>query len=130
MINRPTHVIRWGIILTVLWAFAALLSFTPPQASAHERSSLVVVLEKAGAGNRPEQSVEDLGGHVVREIPLVNGFSARVPRSAVRALRGARGIESVHRDRSYHLRSTTPVAPVTASTTLATLRSTVDADTA
>ena len=128
MINRPTHVIRWGIILAVLWAIALLLSFTPPQASAHERSSLVVVLEKPGAGNRPEQSVEDLGGHVVREIPLVNGFSARVPRSAVRALRGARGIKSVHRDRSYHLRSTTPVAPVTASTTLDALRSTVDAD--
>ena len=130
MINRPTHVIRWGIILAVLWAIALLLSFTPPQASAHERSSLVVVLEKPGAGNRPEQSVEDLGGHVVREIPLVHGFSARVPRSAVRALRGARGIKSVHRDRSYHLRSTTPVAPVTASTTLDALRSTVDADSA
>ena len=29
--------IRWGIILTVVWAIVVLLSFTPPQASAHER---------------------------------------------------------------------------------------------
>ena len=29
--------IRWGIILTVVWAIVVLLSFTPPQASARER---------------------------------------------------------------------------------------------
>jgi subtilisin family serine protease len=125
--DRSTHAIRWGITLTVLWAIAVLFAFTPPQASAHERSALVVVLEKAGAGTRPEQSVEGLGGRVVREIPLVRGFSARVPRSAVRALRGARGIKSVNPDRAFHLRSTTDAAPATASTTLDILRSTVGA---
>jgi serine protease AprX len=126
---RSTHVIRWGIILAVLWGILVLFSFTPPQASAHGRSSMVVVLEKPGAGNRPETAAEDLGGRVVREIPLIRGFSARVPRGAVRALRGTRGIRSVHRDRAYHLRSTADV-PATASTTLDTLRSTVDADSA
>ena len=59
--NRSTHVIRWGIILAVLWGVLVLASFTPPQASAHERSSLVVVLEKSGAGSRPEQALEDPG---------------------------------------------------------------------
>ena len=126
----PTHAIRWGIILAVLWGILVLFSFTPPQASAHERSSLVVVLEKSGAGSRPETAVEDLGGRVVREIPLVRGFSARVPRSAVRALRGAPGIRSVHFDRRYVLRSTDEVAPATPSTTLDTLRATVGAATA
>jgi serine protease AprX len=63
----------------------------------------------------------------VHEIPLVRGFSARVPRGAVRALRGARGIKSVNQDRAFHLRSTSDVAPATASTTLDTLRSTVGA---
>ncbi len=33
----PGVTIRWGIILTVVWAIVVLLSFTPPQASAHER---------------------------------------------------------------------------------------------
>jgi serine protease AprX len=126
--NRSTPAIRWGIALTVLWALALSLSFTPPRASAHERSALVVVLEKPGAGNRPEQSVRDLGGRVVREIPLVHGFSARVPRSAVRALRGARGIKSVNRDRAFQLRSTNDVVPATVSTTLDSLRGTIGAD--
>ena len=125
--NRSTHAIRWGIILTVLWAILVLFSFTPPQASAHERSTSVVVLKDAGAGTAPERAVEDLGGRVVREIPLVTGFSARVPRSAVRALRGARGIRSVHRDRQYKLRSTTDVVPAVASTTLGVLTDTVGA---
>src|SRR5699024_10946492 len=66
------------------------------------------------------------GGRVVREIPLVRGFSARVPRSAVRALRGAREIESVNRDRAYHLRSTADV-PATTSTTLDSVRGTIGA---
>ena len=130
MTNRSPHAIRWGITLTVLWGIAVLLSFTPPEASAHERSSLVVVMEKAGAGSVPERAVEDLGGRVVRKIPLVRGFSARVPRSAVRALRGARGVRAVHRDRSYTLRSTTEtVTPATPSTTLDALRATIGADT-
>jgi serine protease AprX len=59
---------------------------------------------------------------------LVNGFSARVPRSAVGALRGARGIKSVNRDRAYHLRSTNDVVPATISTTLDSLRGTIGAD--
>jgi serine protease AprX len=125
--DRSTHAIRWGIILTVLWAILVLFSFTPPQASAHERSAQVVVLKESGAGRGPERAVEDLGGRVVREIPLVSGFSARVPRGAVRALRGTRGIRSVHRDRRYALRSTTDVVPATASTTLDTVTATVGA---
>ena len=132
MTNRSPHTIRRGIILSVLSGVAVLLSFTPPQASASERTSLVVVMEKAGAGSAPERAVEDLGGRVVRKIPLVRGFSARVPRSAVRALRGVRGVRAVHRDRSYALRSTETtetVIPTTPSTTLDALRGTINAGT-
>jgi subtilisin family serine protease len=63
----------------------------------------------------------------VHEIPLVQGFSARVPRSAVRGLRGARGIKSVNRDRAYHVRSPSDVVPATLSTTLDSLRGTIGA---
>ncbi len=131
MANRSPHAIRWGISLSVLSGIAVLLSFTPPQASAAERTSLVVVMEKAGAGSAPERAVEGLGGRVVRKIPLVRGFSARVPRSAVRALRGVRGVRAVHRDRSYALRSAAEVVvtPATPSTTLDALRGTVNAGT-
>jgi serine protease AprX len=72
--------------------------------------------------------VQGLGGRVDREIPLINGFSARVPRSAVSALRGTPGILSVHRDRRFKLRSTDD-ASLAPSTTLDTLRGIVGAET-
>lgn len=127
MTNISTHTTRWGISLTALAAMAVLSAFTPA-ASAHERSSQVVVLEAAGAGSGPERAVQGLGGRVEREIPLIRGFSARVPRSAVRALRGTPGVLSVNADRRLTLRSTTD-APATPSTTLDTLRTVVGAET-
>ena len=72
--------------------------------------------------------MQGLGGRVEREIPLINGFSARVPRSAVHALRGTPGVLSVHADRRFKLRSTTD-APAAPSTTLDTLRGAVGAET-
>jgi serine protease AprX len=85
-------------------------------------------MEDAGAGSGPERAVQGLGGRVDREIPIINGFSARMPRSAVRALRGIPGVLSVNADRRFKLRSTT-AAPATPSTTLDTLRGTVGAET-
>jgi serine protease AprX len=121
-----TYTTRWGISLIALAGLALLLSFAS-SASAHARSSQVVVLEDAGAGSGPERAVQGLGGSVEREIPLIRGFSARVPRSAVRALRGTPGVLSVHADRRFKLRSTTD-APATPSTTLDTLRGAVGAE--
>jgi serine protease AprX len=123
-----THTTRWGISLTAFWAIAVLCTFSSA-ASAHERSSQVVVMEHAGAGNGPERAVQGLGGRVDREIPIVNGFSARIPRSAVRALRGTPGVQSVNADRRFKLRSTVD-APAAPSTTLDTLRTAVGAETA
>ena len=134
MTKLSTYTTRWGISLIALAGLAFLLSFTT-SATAHARSAQVVVLEDAGAGNGPERAVQGLGGSVEREIPLIRGFSARVPRSAVRALRGTPGVLSVHADRRFKVRSTTEVsagllaeAPATPSTTLDTLRATVGAD--
>jgi serine protease AprX len=121
-------VIKLSLSLAALFAFAAIFSVVPSMASAHPHGSRVVVMEDAGAGNGPERAVHGLGGRVEREIPLIRGFSARVPRSAVRALRGTPGVRSVHADRHFVLRSTTD-APATPSTTLDTLRATVGADT-
>jgi serine protease AprX len=125
-----TYTTRWGISLIALAGLALLLSFAS-SASAHARSSQVVVLEDAGAGSGPERAVQGLGGSVEREIPLIRGFSARVPRSAVRALRGTPGVLSVHADRRLTLSATTDasVTPVTPSTTLDTLRTAVGAET-
>ena len=127
MTKLSTYTTRWGISLIALAGLAFLLAFTS-SASAHARSSQVVVLEDAGAGSRPELAVQGLGGRVEREIPLIRGFSARVPRSAVRALRGTPGVLSVHADRRFTLRSTTDAPPATPSTTLDTLRGAVGAE--
>ena len=127
MTNTSTQSTRWGITLTAVCAITALAPLTPP-ASAHERSSRVVVMEDAGAGSGPERAVQGLGGRIDREIPIINGFSARMPRSAVRALRGTPGVRSVNRDRRFKLRSTVD-APVAPSTTLDTLRGAVGAET-
>ena len=121
-----THSTCWGISLTACWAIAVLCTFSSA-ASAHERSSRVVVMEDAGAGSGPERAVQGLGGRVDREIPIINGFSARMPRSAVRALRGTPGVLAVHTDRRFELRSTAD-APIAPSTTLDTLRTAVGAE--
>jgi serine protease AprX len=128
VINISTHSTRRGISLAACGALASLCAFTATPASAHVRSSRVVVLKDAGTGNGPEHAVQGLGGRVDREIPLIRGFSARVPRSAVRALRGTPGVRSVNADRRFTLRSTTDPAGAP-STTLDTLRTAVDADT-
>jgi serine protease AprX len=125
--KTSTQSTRWGITLTAVWAVAALGVFSAT-ASAHERSTQVVVMEHAGAGSGPERAVQGLGGRIDREIPIINGFSARMPRSAVRALRGTPGVLSVNRDRRFKLRSTTD-ASLAPSTTLDTLRGAVGADT-
>ncbi|MEO8687492.1 MAG: S8 family serine peptidase [Solirubrobacteraceae bacterium] len=127
MTKPSTDTTRWGISLTAFWAIAVLCSFTST-ASADEHRSHVVVMENAGAGSGPELAVQGLGGTVDREIPLINGFSARVPHSAVRALRGTPGVLSVYADRRFKLRSTVD-APAAPSTTLDTLRAAVGAQT-
>jgi hypothetical protein len=115
---------RW-ISCTALWAIAVLCIFSPT-ASAHEHSARVVVMEDAGAGNGPERALQALGGRVDRELPIIDGFSAHVPRSALGALRGTPGVRSVNRDRRFKLRSTTN-ASLSPSTTLDTLRGIVGA---
>ena len=86
-----------------------------------------MVLEDAGAGNGPEHAVASLGGSVDREIPLVSGFTARVPRSALETLRGTPGVRSVNADRRFKLRSTED-APVTPATTLGAVNGAIRAD--
>ena len=67
----------------------------------------VIVQENAGAENGPERAVGRLGGRVVRQIPLIHGFSARIPSSAVAALRSVPGVRAVTPDQRVTLN--TPV---------------------
>jgi serine protease AprX len=87
----------------------------------------VVVLERPGAHDAPERAVRALGGRVGRQLPLIRGFAAHVPSSAVTALADAPGVRSVTRDRPLTVRSTDPAAPDPA-TSLGVAATTVGAD--
>jgi serine protease AprX len=43
----------------------------------------VIVREAPGAGTLPEQLVESSGGTVTRALPIIDGFAAELPRSAI-----------------------------------------------
>ena len=77
---------------------------TPPTA---EATVAIIVQERTGAGDGPERVVARLGGRVQRQIPLIHGFSARVPTTAVAKLRRVRGIRSVTLDQRLNV--STPI---------------------
>jgi serine protease AprX len=129
-LTRPTTSLpdglRWrrsGARATVVAATVAAV-FAGAAASAQAKS--VVVLEHAGAGNVPERTVASLGGTVERQLPLIDGFAADLPASAVAALRRSAGVRSVSPDRAFKLHDAgeSGVAP---GTSLAVARDTVRA---
>jgi subtilisin family serine protease len=63
----------------------------------------VIVRERPGAGARPERLVTRAGGTVGRQIGIIRGFVARVPASALPALRASAFVHSVTRDRPVTL---------------------------
>ena len=98
---RVSHGWQWGAralvtaaALTVPLTAAASIEKAEPQ----DAEIGVIVRELAGAGDAPERAVVRLGGTVTRQIDLINGFSARIPSSALSALRGTTGVQDVTRD--------------------------------
>ena len=99
--RRTRHGWQWGVT-----AVAAAAAVTLPLAAASSINAEgappdigVIVQEFAGAGQGPENAVARLGGSVTREIPLIHGFSAKLPATALAALRGTRGVRAVTEDR-------------------------------
>jgi serine protease AprX len=113
----------------VALAGTALLAAAPAGAAPNHAppdSTRVVVIERGAASTAAEAAVRRSGGRVDREIPLVHGFSARVPRSALAALRRERSIRSVQLDRAFKLSSTDTAADAP-GTSLAAARGAIGA---
>lgn len=55
----------------------------------------VIVRQAPGAGGAPEALVEQAGGTVGRQLAIIDGFTAEVPRAALARLRAGSGIRSV-----------------------------------
>lgn len=63
----------------------------------------VIVRELPGSEDGPEQAVRTLGGKAGRQIGIINGFVAEIPRGALARLRDARGVHSVTLNRRVRL---------------------------
>jgi serine protease AprX len=119
--------IRWIRLPTAFFAVAVLLSSFAGAASASSRTANVVVLERAGSGSAPEAAVQRLGGHVQRHIQLVHGFVAQVPWRGLRELRRSPEVRSVHRDRTFTMRSADDDGAAVVSTTIDSVRASIGA---
>src|SRR6185503_5975424 len=87
-------------------AAALLVSAAPAQAAAPpHRTAKVVVVERAPASPVAERAVRRLGGTVGRSLPLAGGFAARVPSTALPALRLASSVAGVWSDARVAMRS-------------------------
>ena len=87
-------------------AAALLVSAAPAQAAAPpHRTANVVVVERAAASPAAERAVRRLGGTVGRSLPLAGGFAARVPATALPALRRVSSVAGVWSDARVAMRS-------------------------
>lgn len=80
-------------------AALALLGFGAggAQAAALDRTRIIVA-ECEPASSRAEASVRSLGGTVTRQLPIVGGFAAVVPRAALAGVRTSSSIRNVWPD--------------------------------
>ncbi|MDF1597339.1 MAG: S8 family serine peptidase [Acidimicrobiia bacterium] len=94
---------RWYLaVLLVVAMIAALV--TPMPSSADDSPLLQVIVEKtSGADGSVEQLVEMLGGTVLTDLPIINGFSAQLPAASVSSLRTNRSVSNVTLNDSIQL---------------------------
>jgi serine protease AprX len=123
MRNEQRAAIRWRAG-AALAAVASLAAAAPAAAAPVKPVEVVVVTEP---GTTPRAAIENAGGKLDRELPLIHAASARVPADAVAALRDARGVTSVTRDRAFALRSDPPASQFSGITPSA-LRTLIGAD--
>ena len=95
-----TH-IRFGALVATLATLATtfVAGASPPRG----RDVTVLVSEVASAGHAAEQAVVDAGGKVLRHLSVIDGFAARLPRSAVPSVSSVPGVRWVSPDRALHM---------------------------
>jgi serine protease AprX len=103
---RP--ILALALMLTLLGAEGALARESGSGAG-DERRVLVVVGAEPGQARAARRLVERLGGDVGQRLPIVHGFTARVPAGSVERLRRAQAVRTVARDVKLKLSSVRPV---------------------
>jgi serine protease AprX len=76
------------------------------EALAQPHGTLSVILRESDpASNRAEKLVGDLGGTITNELPIVGGFSAQIPASAVAPIAASAAVWRLWGDASLHMDS-------------------------
>jgi serine protease AprX len=112
--------------VTVAVAAAVTVGVAGPAAAQVPRPSSsapvqVIVRETPDAGSLPERVAARLGGSVVRELPIIHGFSAELPADRLDALRATAGVTSVTEDASLSLSDADVAAQISQAGSLYTL---------
>jgi serine protease AprX len=105
-LQRPvSRGVSWDFCVRVLLVAAIGVSAAAPGArliqAVSDRVS-VIVREMAGTGRAPEQSVKRLGGTVDFKLPLIDGFAATLPATAVDDLAAVPGVAEITPDGQVH----------------------------
>jgi serine protease AprX len=93
-----------GLLLATLLATPATSSAV---GQAGGKLVAVIVRELPGSGAVAHEAIGRAGGSIQRSIPIIHGFTAKVPASSIPSLRTQPGIFAVDVDRPVHLNSTT-----------------------
>jgi serine protease AprX len=104
----------------VVAAIAALVLATGVGAVAGEATASpgrpeplrVIVQKRAAADRAPEQAVRRLGGQVTRALPIVGGFAATVPATAVAELGRLPGVRAVTPDGRVRVQGTAATSTI------------------
>ncbi len=98
---------RWLVALLIaVMMIAALL--TPEAADQGDSPLLQVIVEKAVGADGVEGYVEQLGGSVLFDLPIINGFAAEVPVSAMPVLEASPHVDAVTPDGTVQLMGKPP----------------------
>jgi serine protease AprX len=101
--SRHTMGLAARALAAIGTALAVVASTAAVPASGHDPDVVVLVSEIGAAGRTAEHAVAHLGGTVLRHLSVIDGFSARVPRSAVPVLSRTPGVRWVSPNRALHL---------------------------
>ncbi len=105
MIKHPTR--RAPLFGAAALTVVATMVLPGVHAAASSGPSVsVIVREYPGSTVAPEAIAASVGGQVTNRLAIINGFSARVPASALSLLRTEPGVLSVTADSRGHLLST------------------------
>jgi serine protease AprX len=102
--------LRIASILVLTPLAAAVVASSPVTASAQRApgSVSVIITASPGAPGAAEAAVGRVGGTVIRRFGIIRGVAARVPASAVGALRSSAGVQSVALDGRLQAESVLP----------------------